>query len=92
MEEGEPHSTSNTSTSNDSSSAPESPATLGDPADNAMESDTPITHPGKWTVRLHSPILLHSMMFDPQQNLIPLKYLEIIVNMIELMTLLFENL
>lgn len=50
MEEGEPHSTSNTSTSNDSSSAPESPATLGDPADNAMESDTPITHPGKWTV------------------------------------------
>lgn len=50
MEEGEPHSTSNTSTSNDSSSAPESPATLGDPADNSMESDTPITHPGKWTV------------------------------------------
>lgn len=91
MEEGEPHSTSNTSTSNDSSSAPESPATLGDPADNAMESDTSITHPGKWTVRLHSPILLHSMMSDPQQNLIPLKYLEIIVNMIEL-TLLFENL
>lgn len=50
MEEGEPHSTSNTSTSNDSSSAPESPATLGDPADNSIESDTPITHPGKWTV------------------------------------------
>lgn len=50
MEEGEPHSTSNTSTSNDSSSAPESPATLGDPADNSIESDTSITHPGKWTV------------------------------------------
>lgn len=62
MEEGEPHSTSNTSTSNDSSSAPESPATLGDPADNSMESDTPITHPGKWTVSLHGLTSQHSIV------------------------------
>lgn len=51
MEEGEPHSTS--TTSNDSSSAPDSPATPGNQMDNSMESDNPITHPGKWTVRPH---------------------------------------
>ncbi|XP_061163013.1 polyhomeotic-like protein 2 isoform X1 [Saccostrea echinata] len=50
MEEGEAHSTSNTSTSNESSSAPDSPVTPEEQPDNSMESDTPTTNPGKWTV------------------------------------------